>query len=63
MAKRLTTLFIIGSAIGTALLLPACNPECVDKFDCPKTSDGAEQTCAANKCTRGTPFVTTPDAG
>ncbi len=62
MQTRTKLLWLLCAAV-FSVSLSSCNPECVDQFDCPKTSDGAQQTCAANKCVRGMPGITTPDAG
>ncbi len=41
---------MLALAAAASMLFTACNPECVDKFDCaPK--GGSTASCVANKCT------------
>jgi len=47
-------------AVPVFLLVPACGPECVDKYDCASkvTKDKPNWTCVDNKCVEGSPSGT-----
>ena len=56
MSKNNKIAAIVALALGASLLFTACNPECVDIFDCAPKANNTIQ-CISNKCTY------TPDAG
>lgn len=47
---------IVALAAAASMLFTACNPECIDTFDCPKKANNTA-ACAGNKCS----YI--PDAG
>lgn len=56
MSKKIKTVAIVALAAAAAMLFSACNPECVDTYDCPTKANNTAQ-CEKNKCS----YI--PDAG
>ena len=49
MNKKSTIVAIVALAAAASMLFSACNPECVDTFDCaPKLNN--IRSCTGNKC-------------